>query len=94
MSKISSASKIELKSFDDLFSNADAFETEENGIREIPIDELYEFKNHPFKLHEDALSEMVDSVAQFGVLVPSICRPRAEGGYEILAGHTRRRYYD
>ena len=89
MSKMNSASKIELKKFDDLFGDAVVAE-ESQGIIEIPVDDLYEFKGHPFKIHEDELQEMVDSVAQFGVLVPGICRPRPEGGYEILAGHTRR----
>lgn len=88
MSKKSSASKIELKRFDDLFGDSNT--NEPNGIVEIPIDELYEFKNHPFKLHDEELEEMVDSVEHFGILVPGICRPRPEGGYEILAGHTRR----
>lgn len=92
MNKKSSAAKIELKKFDDLFGGTEIGQSDmENSIIEIPVEELYEFKNHPFKIHEDELNEMVDSVAQFGVLVPGICRRRAEGGYEILSGHTRKK---
>lgn len=87
MNKIHSASKIELKNFDDLFRSSEECE---EGIREIPISELFEFKKHPYKIHETELADMIESIRQFGVLVPGICRPRTDGGYEILAGHTRR----
>lgn len=92
MSKISSASKIKLKSYDDLFSGATAEQNvPEQEIKRIPINLLHDFKNHPFKIKEDdRFLEMVDSIKKYGVLVPGLARPRAEGGYEIVAGHTRR----
>lgn len=90
MSKMSSASKIELKKFDDLFGSEDMLASDSAlSVVEIPLNELYEFKDHPFKIHEDELEEMVESVRQYGILVPGICRIRADGGYEIVAGHTR-----
>ena len=87
------ASKIQITSFDDLFNPTTPDETEEGKgqIREIPLAELHEFRNHPFKiLDDDKMAEMVDSIRQYGVLVPSIVRERAEGGYEIVAGHRRK----
>ena len=92
MSKMSSASKINVKSFDDLFSGANAEQNVlEQEIKRIPINLLHDFKNHPFKIKEDdRFLEMVDSIKKYGVLVPGLARPRAEGGYEIVAGHTRR----
>ena len=87
------ASKIQITSFDDLFNPTTPDETEEGKgqIREIPLAELHEFRNHPFKiLDDDKMAEMVDSIRQYGVLVPGIVRERAEGGYEIVAGHRRK----
>ena len=93
MSKTSSASKIKMKSFDDLFgTNENLEQANANGgeIREIPLASLHTFRNHPFQIHEDKLEEMVESVRQYGVLVPGIARMRPQGGYEIIAGHTRK----
>lgn len=87
------ASKIQITSFDDLFNPTQNSETEEGKgqIREIPLADLHEFRNHPFKiLDDDKMAEMVDSIRQYGVLVPGIVRERAEGGYEIVAGHRRK----
>ena len=87
------ASKIQITSFDDLFNPTTPDENEESKgqIREIPLAELHEFRNHPFKiLDDDKMAEMVDSIRQYGVLVPGIVRERAEGGYEIVAGHRRK----
>lgn len=89
----SNASKIQITSFDDLFNPTTPDETEEGKgqIREIPLADLHEFRNHPFKiLDDDKMAEMVDSIRQYGVLVPGIVRERAEGGYEIVAGHRRK----
>lgn len=59
-------------------------------VQDIPISELFPFKNHPFRVVDDeAMQRTVESVAQFGVLAPAIARPREEGGYEIVAGHRR-----
>lgn len=87
------ASKIQITSFDDLFNPTTPDEAEEGKgqIREIPLADLHEFRNHPFKiLDDDKMAEMVDSIRQYGVLVPGIVRERAEGGYEIVAGHRRK----
>ena len=59
-------------------------------IQQLPIDELYPFVNHPFKVQDDeAMAETVESISQRGILSPLIARPRAEGGYEIISGHRR-----
>ena len=78
--------------FDDLFGGKEAEPAVEAGeVKQIPISELHEFHNHPFQIRSDEeLEEMIESVRQHGVLVPGIVRPRKEGGYEIIAGHTRR----
>ena len=92
MNKSNSASKIKMKSFDDLFgTNENLEQANANGgeIREIPLASLHTFRNHPFQIHEDKLEEMVESVRQYGVLVPGIARMRPQGGYEIIAGHRR-----
>lgn len=88
MSKAGSAAKVKLSSFDDLFGSAPAG-TEQ--VQEIPLTELHEFKGHPFKvLDDEKMQETVESVKGHGVLMPDIARPRAKGGYEIIAGHRRR----
>ncbi|MGM9624586.1 MAG: ParB/RepB/Spo0J family partition protein [Eubacteriales bacterium] len=63
----------------------------ETGITEIPLAELSPFPNHPFKVRDDdSMREIVESVKEYGVLVPAIVRPREEGGYEIVSGHRRK----
>jgi ParB family chromosome partitioning protein len=60
-------------------------------VQRIPIDELYPFKDHPFKvLDDESMQRTVESVEQYGVLSPLIARPRPEGGYEIISGHRRK----
>lgn len=82
----SSAGKIELAGFDDLF------QTGGETVQEIPLSELFPFKNHPFQVRDDdAMQKTVESIARSGVLSPGIVRPRPEGGYEIIAGHRRKR---
>ena len=89
MSKVGSAAKIKLNSFDDLFGSAETPGTEQ--VQEIALTELYEFKGHPFKvLDDEKMQETVESIREHGVLMPGIVRPRPEGGYEIIAGHRRR----
>lgn len=59
-------------------------------VQEIPIFELFPFKDHPFRvLDDEAMQRTIESISQFGVLAPAIARPRPEGGYEIIAGHRR-----
>ena len=80
-----------LSSYDDIFSTEESRQEEqrEQG-RQIPIGELFPFKNHPFKvLDDDSMSDTVESVKQYGVLSPLIARPRPKGGYEIISGHRR-----
>ena len=90
MNKVGSAAKVKLNSFDDLFGT----EQPQAGIeqvQEIALSEMHEFKGHPFKvLDDEKMQETVESVREHGVLMPGIARPRAEGGYEIIAGHRRR----
>ena len=90
--KSGSASKITLETFDDLFGGSVA---PENGVEQIinaPLAELHTFKAHPFRVEDDEkMEETTESIRQYGVLVPGIARPRAGGGYEIIAGHRRKR---
>ena len=80
-----------LSSYDDIFSTEETRQEEQREqVRQIPIGELFPFKNHPFKvLDDDSMSETVESVKQYGVLSPLIARPRPKGGYEIISGHRR-----
>ena len=87
----SSARNIELKSVDDLFATEEIREdTQREKVQNIPLEELHPFKNHPFKVKDDAaMQDTVDSVREYGVLVPAIARPDPSGGYELIAGHRR-----
>ena len=88
----SSAGKIQLSSFDDLFHTKDEAEANGERVQEVPLSELFPFKDHPFHVRDDeAMQQTADSIAKYGVLVPGIVRPRQEGGYEIVAGHRRKR---
>ena len=94
MSKRGLGEKIKLSSYDDMFGTEDEVTVADNiasgQIVELPIDELHTFANHPFRvLDDEAMEEMVESIKEYGVLVPAIVRPRPEGGYEILSGHRR-----
>lgn len=90
MNKAGSAAKVKLNSFDDLFG-AEQPQVGIEQVQEIALSELYEFNGHPFKvLDDEKMQETVESVREHGVLMPGIARPRAEGGYEIIAGHRRR----
>ena len=83
---------VALKGLDDLFSSEETRQEEQREqVQQIPVDELFPFKNHPFKvLDDDAMTRTVESISQFGVLAPLIARPRLEGGYEIISGHRRK----
>lgn len=88
----SSASKIQLAGFDDLFQTSSGAEANGEQVREVPLTELFPFKDHPFQVRDDeAMQKTVASIARSGVLSPGIVRPRKEGGYEIIAGHRRKR---
>ena len=87
----SSAAKIQMTGLDALFGGTVA-QAAGGQIQEIPLTELHPFKDHPFHVMDDEkMQEMSESVALYGVLVPGIVRPRPEGGYEIVAGHRRKR---
>ena len=90
MSKTSSASKIKLNSYDSLFGMNDAM-TEAGNVRLVKLSELYPFPNHPFQVHMDArMEELIASIKANGVLIPGVARIRGAGGYEIIAGHSRK----
>ena len=88
----SSGRNLSLTSYDDLFatdeSRADA---DREKVMEIPLSELFPFKDHPFKVKNDEkMQETADSIREYGVLVPAIARPREGGGYELISGHRRK----
>lgn len=88
MSKERSAKKVHINSFEELIGSSGV---QADTVQEIPIPELYDFKGHPFKvLDDEKMQETVESIKRFGVLTPGIVRPRAEGGYEVIAGHRRK----
>ena len=80
-----------LSSYDDIFSTEESRQEEQREqVQQIPIGELFPFKNHPFKvLDDESMQRTVESVKQYGVLSPLIARPRPKGGYEIISGHRR-----
>lgn len=84
-------SNINLKPLDDLFSTEESrADARREKVQEIPLGELHPFRNHPFKVKDDAaMQDTVDSVREYGVLVPAIARPDPDGGYELIAGHRR-----
>lgn len=89
----SSARNIGLTSLDDLFSTEESRADEgREKVWEIPLAELHPFRNHPFKVRDDErMLDTAESIREHGVLVPAIARPREEGGYELIAGHRRKR---
>lgn len=92
MSRRSCTDKIKLSSYDEMFGADDEVKVEVVGeqIKDVTLSELHPFKNHPYKvLDDDKMEEMVESVKQYGILVPAIVRERAEGGYELISGHRR-----
>ena len=80
------AGKIKINSFADIISGDDTV------ISEVPLEDLHDFKNHPFRvLDDEKMEETVESIKKYGILTPGIVRPRMDGGYEIIAGHRRKR---
>ena len=82
---------ISLSSYDDIFSTEESrTEATQERVQEIPLSQLHPFEGHPFKVVDDeAMMKTVESITLFGVMTPAIARPRAEGGYELIAGHRR-----
>ena len=89
----SSAKNIVLKSVDDIFQTEEnRADAQRERVQEIPLDQLQPFKNHPYKVRDDQrMLDTVDSIREYGVLVPAIARPDPEGGYELISGHRRKR---
>ena len=88
-------SNIQLSSYDDIFGGGEnngnsGIKADGDTVVEIKLEELHPFKNHPFKVRDDEeMAKTVESIREFGVLQPAICRPDGSGGYEILSGHRR-----
>ena len=93
MAKNDVRNSIKLTSVDDLFTTEESrAERQREKVIDIPLSEISDFPNHPFKVKADeAMLEMADSVKQYGVLVPGLIRPKADGGYEMVAGHRRKK---
>jgi len=91
---LKAAQKIDLglTGYDELFTTqAERDAAKRETVMDIPLDEISDFRNHPFKVRQDeAMMEMVESVRQYGVLVPALARPKPDGGYEMVAGHRRK----
>ena len=88
----SSAKNISLNSYDDIFSTEETREDEKREkITDMPLSELHPFPDHPFQVRDDdSMKETVESIKEYGVLVPAIVRPRTDGGYELISGHRRK----
>ena len=95
MSKRNLGEKIKLTSYDDMFGADEATSSPvdlklDGQIVDVPLDELHTFENHPFRVHDDeSMEEIVESIKEYGVLVPAIVRPYVGGGYELISGHRR-----
>lgn len=87
----SAAKNIQIASYDDLFKNdAERLADTQERIQELPLDKLFPFPNHPFKvLDDEKMQETVDSIKEYGVLVPILVRPKDDGTFEIVSGHRR-----
>ncbi len=85
--------KLTLTSYDEIFSTEESrADAQREKVIQIPLADLHPFKNHPFKVQDDErMQDTAESIREYGVLVPAIVRPREEGGYEIVAGHRRKR---
>lgn len=87
----SSAKNIQMTSYEELCGMGGLGETGGENVKEIALAEIFLFHNHPYKvLDDESMQDTVESIREHGVLVPGIVRPRAEGGYELIAGHRRR----
>ena len=88
----SSAKNIQMTSFDDLFQSSGNNGSDGEKVQETALTDLFPFRDHPFKvLDDEAMSDMVESVKTYGILVPGIARPGTADGYELVSGHRRKR---
>ncbi|MDD6192074.1 MAG: ParB/RepB/Spo0J family partition protein [Lachnospiraceae bacterium] len=92
MSKHGFKDNVTFAGYNDIFKTEDDYlEISDEQVVEIRLNQLFEFKNHPFRVvNDEKMKEMIESIKQYGVLMPGIVRERAEGGYEIIAGHRRK----
>ena len=89
--KESSASKIKIERFDDLFGIGLDSKNQGDKVVMLPLEQLHDFNGHPFKvLDDEKMEETVESIRQYGVLNPALARPRPDGEYELLSGHRRK----
>lgn len=87
-----SQKEIHLTSYDELLGIDDAVSSQVDKVVEVPLADLHPFQNHPFKvLDDEKMEETAESIRNYGVLNPGLVRPRSEGGYELVAGHRRKR---
>ena len=88
-----SGRNLSLTSYDDLFSTDESrADADREKVMEIPLSELFPFKDHPFRVKDDdKMQETAESIKEYGVLMPALARPREDGGYELIAGHRRKR---
>lgn len=93
MAKNDVRNSIKLASVDELFSTEESrTDSQREKVLDIPLSEISDFPDHPFKVKADeAMLEMADSVKHYGVLVPGLVRPKVDGGYEMVAGHRRKK---
>ena len=89
----SSGRNLSLISYDDLFvTDESRANADREKVMEIPLSELFPFKDHPFKVRDDdKMADTAESIREYGVLVPALARPREGGGYELISGHRRKR---
>ena len=80
-----------MSGYEELFMNdEERADLKKPKVEEVPLSELFPFKDHPFKVREDEeLERLKDSIRESGVLVPALARPKADGGYELVSGHRR-----
>ena len=90
--KVGQSIDLGLTGYDELFTTqAEREDAKRERIMDIPLEQISDFPNHPFKVkHDEAMMEMAESIRQYGVLVPALVREKADGGYEMVAGHRRR----
>ena len=87
-----SGKNIELASFDSIFSTEETRQGGNQRIEQLPLSDLVPFKDHPFRVvDDDRMKETVESIREYGVLVPIIVRPMDNGTFEIVSGHRRKR---
>ena len=81
-----------MNSYDDIFSTEETRKDEKREkVTDMPLSELHPFPDHPFQVRDnDSMKETVESIKEYGVLVPAIVRSRADGGYELISGHRRK----